>query len=365
MLVTDNRESLEEALEENGPRLTAREAVGEVDLPARPPDAAIRMLRDLRDDWRALLARAENREYRVQPDGRLCPDRDRRAGACGRPGSAAGDAGLRRGGAAAGHPDGGTAGATSSPSSRRRRCTAASDPSSTGAAEERGLPVSELPEHAAWLAEGAALEETGRRMQETPGFVGRIAAALGRIAQGFRLDEGERFREAAARHEADARRLGIDPGGMAGAARLVQRAEALGRHELPEAVRRTVEAWTPETETPALDAVHRLRPDHEEAGLRIEAFLRDYRNCLNAAAPAGEALDPRIDAAETLRREGLRLLGEGEGARLDDPARVRLSRAADERERVREAVDALGAEVAGAPFAGVHGTQPERRPAGP
>ena len=159
------------------------------------------------------------------------------------------------------------------------------------AAEERGLPVSELPEHAAWLAEGAALEETGRRMQETPGFVGRIAAALGRIAQGFRLDEGERFREAAARHEAEAQRLGIDPGGMAGAARLVQRAEALGRHELPEAVRRTVEAWTPEPEPPAPERVHRLRPDHEEAGRRIEAFLRDCRHCLDAAAPGTQALD--------------------------------------------------------------------------
>ena len=215
------------------------------------------------------------------------------------------------------------------------------------AAGERGLPVSELPEHAAWLAEGAALEETGRRMQETPGFVGRIAAALGRIAQGFRLDEGERFREAAARHEAEARRLGIDPGGMAGAAQLVQRAEALGRHELPEAVRRTVRAWAPEPEPPAPETVHRLGPDHEEAGRRIEAFLRDCGNCLNAAAPGAQALDPRIDAAEKLRREGLRLLGEGEGAKLDDPARVRLSRAADERERVRVAVDALGAELQG------------------
>ena len=215
------------------------------------------------------------------------------------------------------------------------------------AAEERGVAVSDLPEHAAWLAEGAALEETGRRMWETPGFVARIAAALGRIAQGFRLDEGERFREAAARHEADAQRLRIDPGGMAGAARLVQWAEVLGRHELPEAVRRTVEVWTPETEPPALETVHRLRPDHEEAGRRIEAFLRDCRHCLNAAAPGTQALDPRIDAAEKLRREGLRLLGEGEGAKLDDPARVRLSRAADERERVREAVDALGAEVQG------------------
>ena len=60
VLVTDNRETLEEALEDNdGARLTAREAVGETDLPAQPPDAASRMLRDLRDDWRALLARAE------------------------------------------------------------------------------------------------------------------------------------------------------------------------------------------------------------------------------------------------------------------------------------------------------------------
>ena len=71
------------------------------------------------------------------------------------------------------------------------------------------------------------------------------------------------------------------------------------------------------------------------------------RHCLNAAAPGAQALDPRIDAAEALRREGLRLLGEGEGAKLDDPARIRLSRAADERERVREAVDALGAEAQG------------------
>ena len=60
VLVTDNRESLEEALEENdGMRLTAREAVGEADPPVRPADAAIRMLRNLRDEWRAFLARAE------------------------------------------------------------------------------------------------------------------------------------------------------------------------------------------------------------------------------------------------------------------------------------------------------------------
>ena len=347
VLVTDNRESLEEALEENdGARLTAREAVGETDPPARPADAAMRMLRDLRDDWRALLARAEagttaldrmdgyarivTRVQALAAGPELPPEMQ----------AFVDEVRLR-----------------DTQMAERRRDELAfvqraemhcrRQPLLKWAAEERGLPISELPEHAAWLAEGATLEETGRRMRETSGFAGRIAAALGRIAQGFRLDEGERFCEAAARHEAEARRLGIDPGGMAGAARLVQRAKALGRHELPEAVRRTVRAWAPEPEPPAPETVHRLGPDHEEAGRRIEAFLRDCRHCLSAATPGAQELDPRIDAAEKLRREGLRLLGESEGAKLDDPARARLSRAAEERERVREAMDALGAELQG------------------
>ena len=60
VLVTDNRESLEEALEENeGIRMTAMEAVGDGDAPPGPPDATIGMLHDLREDWRALVARAE------------------------------------------------------------------------------------------------------------------------------------------------------------------------------------------------------------------------------------------------------------------------------------------------------------------
>ena len=320
--------------------------MGETDLPAQPPDAAIRMLRDLRDDWRALLARAEaeNTELnRMDGYARIVTGVQALAPGLELPPEmqAFVDEVRQRDARIV----------------ERRRDELAfvqkaeahchRQPLLKWAAEERGVAVSDLPEHAAWLAEGAALEETGRRMQETPGFVGRITAALGRIAQGFRLDEGERFREAAARHEAEAQRLGIDPAGMARAARLVQRAEALGRHELPEAVRRTVEAWTPEPDAPAPERVHRLRPDHEEAGRRIEAFLRDCRHCLDAAAPGTEALDQRIDAAETLRCEGLRLLGEGEGAKLDDPARIRLSRVADERERVREAVDALGAEAQG------------------
>ena len=347
VLVTDDRESLEEALEDNdGVRLTAREAVGEADPPARPANAAFRMLRDLRDDWHDLLVRAEAETTalnRMEGYARIVTGAHALAVGLDLPPEMQGfvdevrqrDAGLVE----------------------RRRDELAfvqeaemhvrRQPLLKWAAEEHGVAVSALPEHAAWLAEGAALQETGRRMQERRGFVGRITAALGRIAQGFRLDEGERFREAVALHEADARTLGIDPGGMAGAAELVQRAEALGRHELPEAVRRTVEAWAPELEAPIPGTVHRVSPDHEEAGRRIEAFLRDCRHCLGAAPPGAQALDPQIDAVETLRREGLRLLGEGEGAKLDDPARVRLSHAAEERIRVREAVDALGAEVQG------------------
>ena len=345
VLVTDNRESLEEALEENGGmRLTAREAVGETDLPARPPDAAIRMLHDLQDDWRSLLERAEAKNTELnRMDGyaRIVTGVQAHAAGPDLPPEmhAFVDEVRQRDARMAERRHDELAFVQKAEMHCRRR------PLLKWAAEERGLPVSELPEHAAWLAEGAALEEAGRRMQETPGFVGRIAAALGRIAQGFRLDEGEQFREAAAHHEAEAQRLGIDPGGMAGAAQLVQRAEARGRHELPEAVRRTVRAWIPEAEPPAVERVHRVRPDHEEGGRRIEAFLRDCHNCLNATAPGTEAPNARIDTAEKLRSEGLRLLGEGEGAKLDDPARVRLSRAAEERERVREAVDALGAEV--------------------
>ena len=345
VLVTDNRESLEEALEENqGIRMTALEAVGDDDAPPGPADATIGMLRELRDDWRALAARAEAERTaldRIDGYARIVSGVQATAHGPALPPEMQGfvdevrerDAGIverRRGALAFVHE-------------AEMHCR--QQPLLKWAAEERGVAVSALPEHAAWRAEGATLEETGRHMQETPGFIGRIAAALGRIAQGFRLDEGERFCEAAAHHEAEAQRLGIDPGAMAGAERLVQRAEALGRHELPEAVRRTVAAWAPETEPPAPETVHRLTPDELEAGRRIEGFLRDSRQCLEEAAPTAEGLDPLIDAAQKLRREGLRLLGEGEGAKLDDPARARLSRAAGERELVREAVDALGAEV--------------------
>ena len=352
VLVTDNRELLEEALEENDSvRMTALEAVGDDDPSL---GAAIRMLRELRDDWRALVARAEAENAglsRMDDYARIVTGVEQLDDGMDLPADLAAFAAEVRS-------------RDAEIVERRRRELAFAQkadmhcrkqPLLKWAAEERGRPLSELPEHAEWLADGAALAETGRRMGE--GLVGRIAAALGRIVRSFRLDEAERFREAAVRHEAEARAIGIDPRGMAGAEELAERARALGDRELPGDTRRTVAAWSARHEAPAPEPArreHSQHPDHEEAGRRIEAFLRDCRDHLDRGArialsgdgaPSPGTPEPRMDRTDELRREGLRMLGEGADAKLDDPARIRLARAPEERELVREAVDALGDEA--------------------
>ena len=354
VLVTDNRELLEEALEANDSvRMTALEAVGDDDPSL---GAAIRMLRELRDDWRALVARAEAENAglsRMDDYARIVTGVEQLADGMDLPADLAAFAAEVRS-------------RDAEIVERRQRELAfvqkadmhcRKQPLLKWAAEEHGRPVSDLPEHAEWLAEGAALAETGRRMEENESFVGRIAAALGRIVRSFRLDEAERFREAAVRHEAEAQAMGIDPRGMAGAEELAERARALGDRELPGDTRRTVEAWSARHEAPAPEPArqeHSQHPDHEEAGRRIEAFLRDCRDHLDRGAgialsgdgaPSPGTPEPRMDRIEGLRREGLRMLGEGADAKLDDPARIRLARAPEERELVREAVDALGDEA--------------------
>ena len=352
VLVTDNRELLEEVLEENDSvRMTALEAVGDDDPSL---GAAIRMLRELRDDWRALVARAEAENAglsRMDDYARIVTGVEQLADGMDLPADlAAFAAEVRSRDAEIVERRQGELAFVQKADMHCRK-----QPLLKWAAEERGRPLSELPEHAEWLADGAALAETGRRMGE--GLVGRIAAALGRIVRSFRLDEAERFREAAVRHEAEARAIGIDPRGMAGAEELAERARALGDRELPGDTRRTVAAWSDRHEAPAPEPArreHSQHPDHEEAGRRIEAFLRDCRDHLDRGAgialsgdgaPSPGTPEPRMDRTDELRREGLRMLGEGADAKLDDPARIRLARAPEERELVREAVDALGDEA--------------------
>ncbi len=351
VLVTDDRERLEEVLEENdGFRMTALEAVGDDDAPPGAPSASIGMLRRYRDDWRALAARAEAENAklsRMDGYGRIVTGVEALAeGMDLPPDLAAFVTEVRRWDAEI-------------VARRRQELTFVQRAEMHGrqwplvkwAAEGRGRPLSDLPEHAAWLAEGRALAETGCRLKESAGegFAGRIAAALRRILQSVGRDEAE------------ARAAVIHPRDMAGAEERAERAQAVRDPGLPGSVRPKVEAWTTQGEThaPAPDVSHPHRPQHpdlEEAGRRIESFLRDCRDHLDeetAIALSGDGLasagtlepDALMDRTEALRREGLRLLGEGEGAKLADPARIRLTRVTEKRIRVREAVDALGEEA--------------------
>ena len=348
VLVTDNRETLAEALEENdGSGMTAREAVGEDDdpPPQAPPPAAIGMMKELRNDWRALVARAETEATdlsRMDGYARIVTGVNALADGAELPAEFAAFAAEVRDRDAA--------------IVERRREEIAfvqradahcrERPLLQWAAGQQGKAVSELLEHAKWRADGEALAETGRGLQENRGIVGRVAAALGRIVRSVRLDDAERFADAAAAHEAEARSVNADPRYMAGAEELAERAASLDTGGLPDAVRRTVEAWR--AEPPASESGR--HPRHADAGRRIDGFLRDCRDHMGRAAgiglaadgaPADATLDGWLDRAEALRRDGLRMLGEGEGAQLDDPARIRLAGAPDERDRVCDAVDGL------------------------
>ncbi|MDE0334114.1 MAG: hypothetical protein OXI64_04080, partial [Defluviicoccus sp.] len=360
VLVTDNRETLAEALEENdGAGMTAREAVGEDDdPPPDPPAAAVGMLREMRDDWRALAAKAEAENVelnRMDDYARIVTGVVALAQGTDLPADLAAFAAEVR------NRDAEIAARRYEEIAfvQKADMHCRNRPLLHWAAGARGMPVSDLPEHAAWRAEGEALAETGRALQERRGIAGRVAAALARIARTFRLDAAKRFREEVVRHEAEAHAAGVDPRVMAGAERLAERAASLDADGLPEDIRRPVAAWTTDVGRAAVEEARRETPEHpqhEEAGRRIAGFLHDCRDHLGQAAGIGPAqagasadaaLDGWLERAETLRMDGLRMLGEGAGARLDDPARIRLAGAAEERDRVRDAVDALAERALG------------------
>ena len=347
VLVTDNRERLEEVLEANdSSRMTALEAVGEgEDPPPGAPGAALAMLRELEADWRALVARAETQgsdlvrmngyarivtgaamlaeDMELSADLRAFVEEVRSSDEQAIAERKQGFAFLRR---------------------AERHCR--DWPLLKRAAAKRGRPMGELPEHAAWLAEGRTLADTGQELREGggQGIAARIATALRRLVRGRELDEAERFREAAARHEAGARAAGVDPREAAGAEALAEWAGRLRGRELPEAVRPAVEAWYAADAERGAASKTPPTPEDRKAGQDIESFLLDCDGLLfDAGLGAAAEPDPWDERAQTLRRQGLGMLGEGPGAKLDDPLRIRLARAGAERERVREAVDRLAA----------------------
>ena len=136
---------------------------------------------------------------------------------------------------------------------------------------------------------------------------------------------------------------------MAGAEALVAWARRLrGRSEMPEAVRPTVETWCAANAEPGPASETRRRetpptPEDRKAALGIETFLLDCDGLLFDVS-LGKAVepDPWDERAKMLRQQGLRMLGDGQGAKLDDPLRIRLARVEADRKRVREAVDRIG-----------------------
>ena len=279
VLVTNNRERLEEVLEaHDGARLTALEAVGEEEDPGAP--AALAMLRGLAADWRRLVERADSRDLtRLDGYARIVTGVALLAEDTGLP------ADLRAFVEEVKHRDAQAIAERKREFAFLRRVErhCREWPLLKWAAAKRGRPLGGLPEHAAWLAEGEALAGTGERLQAAGSIAGRITAALQRLVQS---------REAAARHEA----------------------------------------------RPAA-----ARPEDSKAALDIESFLIDCDGLLGNVAPPPGAAEPDAwdDRAETLRRQGLRMLGAAPGAKLDDPLRLHLARVEVERERVRAAVDRL------------------------
>ena len=352
VLVTNDRERLEEVLEANdGSRMTALEAVGEgEDPPPGAPGAALAMLRGLEADWRRLAAQADSQgrePTRMDGYARIATGAAMLAEGMALPADLRAfveEVGRRDAQAIAERRQGFAF-------LRRAERHCRDWPLLKWAAAKRGHSLATLPEHAAWLAEGEALAGTGERLRAASGrsIAGRIASALRRLVRSRDLDEAERFREAAARHETEARAAGLDPRAVAGAEAVMEWAQRLrGRSELPEAVRTTVEAWcaAARERIPASETRRRETsptPDDRKAALQIELFLADCDGLLletEAGLPADTVEpDPWAAQAEILRRKGLRMLGEGPGARLGDSLRIRLARVEADRERVREVVD--------------------------
>ncbi|MCY3672432.1 MAG: ATP-dependent RecD-like DNA helicase, partial [Alphaproteobacteria bacterium] len=346
VLVTNDRERLGEVLEANdGSRMTALEAVGEgeEDPPPGAPAAALAMLRGLEADWRRLVGQADSQgrdltrmdgyariatgammlaeDMALPADLRAFVDEVQHRDAQAMAERKQGFAFLRR---------------------AERHCR--DWPLLKWAAAKRGRPIGDLAEHSAWLAEGKLLAGAGRQLEAASGrgIAARIAAALGRLVHSREVDEAERFREAAARHETEARAAGFDPRQAAGAEMLAAWAGRLRDRQIPEAARPAIEAWC--AAAPATPPT----PEDRKAALAIETFLLDcdgllFDTSLGGASPppVAEEPDPWEERAEALRRQGLQMLGDAPGAKLGDPLRIRLARVGIERERVREAVDRL------------------------
>ena len=218
------------------------------------------------------------------------------------------------------------------------------------AASAQGVPVEELPEHAAWREEGAALVQAGRSLLEA---------------------EGEAARRVAADH------LHAMPGGRAG---LEDAVEALGRTRLLDDAARFERVWQALRERAAESVVPEIYAlgyrQAAELGERLAAYggldaraqrtvaewrevdaaqtaLADEVRALPGRIAAWQAvdlprdepggLDPDRPARQSWREEGVRLAATaGDMLRPEDTRKPYLDAVPGAREGIRQAAEEIG-----------------------
>ncbi|MCY4591001.1 MAG: relaxase domain-containing protein [Alphaproteobacteria bacterium] len=325
VLVTDDREQLEEVLEaRDGASMSALEAIGETPEQA-PGSREIAMLEALEADWRRLpgpmpvptpeYARIVTAVMQLS-EGVELPDRLARFVREVRERDAALVARRRQRLSFLGRAE------------RHRR----EWPLLRRAAAHGRRALAALPAHRTWSSEGERLLEEGRRLAAEHAQGAGTATIRRGISTALRALAHSRSLDLAARSTAGRDAPAHSPG-------------PAPRRTAGDSATRPRE---PDPSAGGRDAAgSRSRQDGPDPGAgRVAEFLRDAAAHLAAGADTGSGEpDSWRRRARELRSEGRAMLGERTGARLDDPARVRLAHAHDERRRVRDALEALNLDT--------------------
>ncbi len=208
-------------------------------------------------------------------------------------------------------------------------------------ASARGCARQDLPEHAAWREEGAALLERARVLEPVPGPGGCLEGEMAAVERMRLRDDAERFRRDRTALGAGAVREGVPELHMEGCAELAALAGRLAQAEgLDPADRRMVDEWlTVHDRQTALAGAVRTLPSRAEAWrARRETDLPLDRH--GGADPVDPACRAWREEGEALREEAAGML---EGTSPHGPHMGAVPGA-------REAVAAALAEIDAAVF---------------
>ena len=207
-------------------------------------------------------------------------------------------------------------------------------------ASGRGCAPQDLPEHAAWREEGAALLERARGLEPVPGPGGCLEGEVAALERVRLRDDCERFRRAWLTLSARAVRDGVPEVHLDGCADVAELGRRLSQAEgLDPAARRMVEAWRNihDRQSARAGAVRSL-PD------RVEAW-RD-RRARDLPIDEYGAADPVDPACRAWREEGGALRDEAAGMlEAESPHASYLDAVPGAGEAVGEALEAIGGAI--------------------